>query len=53
VLHEWEYGGYEREVELPDEFGSNIEASLGNGQLVVRVLRGEFTESASIHPTAP
>ena len=53
LLHEWEYGGYEREIELPDGFGSSVEASLANGQLVVRVLRGEFTESIAIHPTAP
>src|ERR1035437_3647999 len=52
LLHEWEYGGYEREVELPDGFGSSVEASLANGQLVVRVLRGGFTESIPIHPTA-
>ena len=53
LFHEWEYGGYEREIELPDGFGSSVEASLANGQLVVRVLRGEFTESIAIHPTAP
>ncbi len=53
LLHEWEYGGYEREVELPDGFGGRVEASLANGQLVVRVLRGEVTESTAIHPTSP
>ena len=51
VTHEWEYGGYEREVELPSGFGSGVEASLANGQLAIRVLRGEPSEPMSIHPT--
>jgi HSP20 family molecular chaperone IbpA len=50
VLHEWEYGGYEREIDLPQEFGSGLEASLTNGQLVVRVLRGAFTQQVSVQP---
>src|SRR5690348_1741051 len=24
LVHEWEYGGYEREVEVPDDYGSDI-----------------------------
>jgi len=52
LLHEWEYGGYEREIDLPDGFGSSIEASLANGQLVIRVLRGDLTDSVAIHPTS-
>jgi len=50
MLHEWEYGGYEREIELPEGFGSQVEANLTNGQLVVRVLRGPLTESFSVRP---
>ena len=50
VLHEWEYGGYEREIDVPDGFGSGVEASLTNGQLVVRVLRGPFTQQISTQP---
>jgi HSP20 family molecular chaperone IbpA len=50
VLHEWEYGGYAREIEVPPGFGGGLEASLTNGQLVVRVLRGPFTHSVSVHP---
>lgn len=50
VIHEWEYGGYERSVEIPDGFGAGIEAVLTNGQLVVRVLRGDETEPQVIHP---
>lgn len=52
AIHEWEYGGYERSVETPDGFGSGVEASLANGQLVVRVLRGDFTVNQRIHPTS-
>lgn len=51
LLHEWEYGGYEREVELPPGFGRGLAASLANGQLAIRVLRGDFTEPVTIHPS--
>ncbi len=51
LLHEWEYGGYEREVNLPDDYGSSVEASLTNGQLVVRVLKGPLTDTVSIQPS--
>jgi HSP20 family molecular chaperone IbpA len=51
LIHEWEYGGYEREIDLPDGFGSGVEASLANGQLAIRVLRGEPAPSLTIHPT--
>jgi HSP20 family molecular chaperone IbpA len=50
LLHEWEYGGYEREIDLPEGFRGGLEASLTNGQLVVRVLRGPFTGPVSVHP---
>lgn len=50
LTHEWEYGGYEREVDLPDGYGSGVEASLNNGQLAIRVLKGDAT-TATIHPT--
>src|SRR5436305_3715124 len=32
VIHEWQYGGYERELDLPDGYGGGAEASLANGQ---------------------
>ncbi|MDQ1393410.1 MAG: hypothetical protein QOF30_2387 [Acidimicrobiaceae bacterium] len=51
LIHEWEYGGYERQIDIPPEFGSSIEASLSNGQLVIRVLRGEPVESQTVKPT--
>jgi|HubBroStandDraft_4_1064222.scaffolds.fasta_scaffold842018_1 HSP20 family molecular chaperone IbpA len=50
VLHEWEYGGYEREIDLPDGFRGGLEATLTNGQLVVRVLRGPFSRRVSVQP---
>ena len=43
LVHEWEYGGYEREVDLPDGYGAGVEATLQNGQLAIRVLRGDAT----------
>jgi HSP20 family protein len=39
VMHEWEYGGYERSVPLPKIFHGEVTASLGNGQLAVSVAR--------------
>ena len=38
-LHEWEYGDYERTVELPEPVGEPIVATLGNGQLAVSLTR--------------
>jgi HSP20 family molecular chaperone IbpA len=53
LVHEWEYGGYEREIDLPDGFGSGVEASLANGQLAIRVLRGDSSDTITIHPSSP
>lgn len=52
LIHEWDYGGYEREVSIPDGYGSGVEASLVNGQLVVRILRGEPAGPLTVQPTA-
>jgi HSP20 family molecular chaperone IbpA len=52
LVHEWSYGGYEREVPLPDGYGAGVEASLANGQLAVRVLRGEPAGPVTVKPTA-
>jgi HSP20 family protein len=52
LVHEWDYGGFERELELPPGFGGGVEASLANGQLAVRVLRGRTDDKVSINPTA-
>jgi HSP20 family molecular chaperone IbpA len=51
LVHEWDYGGYERELELPSGFGGGVEASLANGQLAVRVLRGEASQRTAITPS--
>ena len=40
LVQEWDYGGYERDVDLPDGYGAGVEATLTNGQLAIRVLRG-------------
>ena len=52
LLHEWDYGGYEREIDLPSGFGAGVEASVANGQLAIRVLRGEPSGPTTIKPTA-
>jgi HSP20 family protein len=38
-LHEWEYGDYERTIDLPEPVGAPITATLGNGQLAVSLTR--------------
>jgi HSP20 family molecular chaperone IbpA len=45
LVHEWNYGGYEREIDLPEGYGSGVEASLANGQLAIRVFRGDLPTS--------
>jgi HSP20 family molecular chaperone IbpA len=52
LVQEWEYGGYERVVELPAGFGRGVEASLANGQLAIRVLRGEAASPLVVQPSA-
>jgi HSP20 family molecular chaperone IbpA len=43
LLHEWHYGPYERTVELPDGFGGKAEGTFNNGQLALRIERGQGT----------
>ena len=50
LVHEWEYGGYEREVDVPGGYGSGVEASLANGQLAIRVLKGDFAGEKTVRP---
>src|SRR5687767_5935387 len=50
LIHEWHYGGYEREIDLPAGFGGGVEASLSNGQLALRVLKGE-PQTLTIQPS--
>jgi len=51
IHYEWDYGGYEREVEVPSGYGRAIEASLHNGQLAIRVLKGEADSPLTIKPS--
>lgn len=41
LLHEWHYGPYERSVTLPEGFGGPAEATFANGQLALRIERGD------------
>jgi len=50
LVHEWDYGGFERELDLPDGWGGGAEASLANGQLAVRVLRGTVAGRSTFRP---
>jgi HSP20 family molecular chaperone IbpA len=52
LIQEWEYGGYEREIDLPDGYGSGVEAWLANGQLAIRVLRGAATGPLTVRPAS-
>lgn len=51
LVREWDYGGYEREVDLPGGYGAGVEASLANGQLAIRVLRGDPAGELSVKPS--
>lgn len=51
LMQEWDYGGYEREIEVPAGYGSGVEASLNNGQLAIRVLKGSGSDTISVKPT--
>ena len=51
LVNEWDYGGYEREVDLPEGYGSGVEATLANGQLAIRVLRGEVVSEMTVNPS--
>jgi HSP20 family molecular chaperone IbpA len=52
LVHEWSYGGYQRDIALPDGFAGPVTASLGNGQLAVRIARegARAGESVTVHP---
>ena len=53
LLDEWDYGGYEREIDIPDGFGAGVEATLVNGQLVIRLLRGAYVGDMKVQPEGP
>lgn len=50
LIDEWDFGGYERELEVPAGFGAGMEATLTNGQLVIRLLRGADVGDMRIQP---
>ena len=50
LLDEWDFGGYEREIDIPDGYGAGIEATLANGQLVIRLLRGAYVGDMKVKP---
>jgi HSP20 family molecular chaperone IbpA len=50
LLDEWDYGGYERELDIPDGYGAGIESTLTNGQLVIRLLRGAYVGDMKAQP---
>ena len=53
LLHEWHYGPYERQLELPEGFHGAAEATFGNGQFALRVERGDGeTERRSVSVVA-
>jgi HSP20 family molecular chaperone IbpA len=52
LMNEWDYGGYERQIDVPDGYGSGLEALLANGQLSIRVLRGAPAAALSVKPLA-
>jgi HSP20 family molecular chaperone IbpA len=41
ISHEWHYGPYERMVTVPEGFRGPASATFGNGQLALRIARGE------------
>src|SRR5215213_2129063 len=41
ISHEWHYGPYERMVSVPKGFGGPASATFGNGQLAIRIERGD------------
>jgi HSP20 family protein len=53
VMHEWDYGDYERSVPLPRVFHGEVTASLGNGQLAVSVGREGNRPTGARHVVRP
>jgi len=53
VMHEWEYGDYERSVPLPKVFHGDVRASRGKGNRAVSVGRDGERPSVSRHIVRP
>ena len=41
IAHEWHYGPYERMISVPPGFDGEASATFGNGQLAIRIERGD------------
>jgi len=55
LLHEWDYGSFDRAVDLPGTYRGPITATLGKGQLAVSIAReGERSPGTRVvvHPTS-
>ena len=50
LLHEWHYGPYHRDLDVPEGFGAAATAAFGNGQLAVHLSRGEPTATYTVQP---
>jgi len=48
LTHEWHYGPYERMVTVPPGFGGPASATFGNGQLAIRIERGDSREGKEV-----
>lgn len=55
VIHEWDYGAYERTLDIGEGYGAPVTATLGKGQLVVSLSAGGEQTSGPIvvHPGGP
>jgi len=45
LVHEWQYGPYQRTLEIPEDVGAEVNATHGNGQLAVSLGKGPPTTS--------
>jgi len=48
ISHEWHYGPYERMVSVPKGFDGPAAATFGNGQLAIRIERGERRQAKAV-----
>lgn len=53
LVEEWTYGPYSRIVDIPPQWGAEGQATLANGQLAVRLLRGEPSGEGALITTRP
>lgn len=51
IVHEWQYGPYERTLSVPEGYAGEAKASFGNGQLAVSLGKGEGPGSRTIKPS--